>query len=79
MREKKLHVVMKHGRSFLTGEDVVFYEYSERATSSAVFGELSTERNSIVRRMLGWPKSSPTIYPSTEGNARPEGDTARAT
>lgn len=49
------HVVAKHGQSFLTGQPVTFFET-----------EAQQERFSIIRRMLGWPAKSATIYPGIE-------------
>lgn len=61
MRETKpLHVTMKHGRSFVTGEEIEFYEAAE-----------PTERAGLIRRMLGWPtKQATTMYPATDATMR---------
>ncbi len=59
----KRHVAL----SLVTGNEIEFFERVEPAE----------QRGTIIRRMLGWPKAGATMYPSTDGNARPDGDSAR--
>lgn len=63
------HVWTRHvAVSLVTGNAIEFFERVEP----------EEPRGKIIRRILGWPTKGATMYPSTDGDARPDGDSARS-